>query len=300
MTSETDLFEEINKAVLDLQAANLQSYSRPLKRLGRLLRHKDLIGVNERLLKGIDLDAFLKKGHESRRGMVGSARLDWPDDDQTVLGLQLALILKFGENPDFISDFGHDFFYNGPKIMSGINAVTGQLIIPFARDYKTFVHVKNPQELRMIKPQSKKVFIVHGHDEASRYAVARFLEKIGFEAVILSEQPNQGRTVIEKFEVNADVGFAIVLLTPDDVGGKKGAEYKPRARQNVILELGYFIGKLGRARVCALRSSDIEIPSDILGVVWTPYDAHDGWQSKLAKELQAAGYEIDWNKIMGN
>ena len=139
---------------------------------------------------------------------------------------------------------------------------------------------------------------MHGHDDGRREAVARFLERIGFEPLILHEQPNQGRTIVEKFEAHADVNFAVVLLTPDDLGGPHGGEQKPRARQNVILELGYFIGKLGRGKVCAIKSGDLEIPSDIIGVVWTPYDAHDAWKSALSKELEAAGFEINWNKVM--
>jgi predicted nucleotide-binding protein len=145
---------------------------------------------------------------------------------------------------------------------------------------------------------SNKVFIVHGHAGEPREAVARFLERLGFQPVILHEQANQGRTVIEKFEAHADVGFAIILLTPDDVAGPSGGEPKARARQNVILELGYFIGRLGRDRVCALKAGDIEMPSDILGIVWTPYDAGGAWKLGLAKELQAAKYPIDWNKVM--
>lgn len=98
----------------------------------------------------------------------------------------------------------------------------------------------------------RRIFVVHGHNEAARETVARFLERVGFEPVILHEQPNKGRTIIEKFESYADVGFAVVLLTADDVGGRdsvEGASLKARARQNVILELGYFLGKLGRARL---------------------------------------------------
>jgi hypothetical protein len=113
----------------------------------------------------------------------------------------------------------------------------------------------------------RKVFIVHGHDDGAREAVARFLERLGFEAIILHERANQGRTVIEKVEAHGDVGFAVVLLTPDDEGCVKGDTLVPRARQNVILELGYFIGRLGRKRVCALKRGDVEIPSDFGGVV---------------------------------
>ncbi|MGN8186160.1 nucleotide-binding protein [Burkholderia cepacia] len=145
---------------------------------------------------------------------------------------------------------------------------------------------------------SRRVFVVHGHDGEAREAVARFLEKIGFEAIILHEQANQGRTIIEKIEANDDVGFAVVLLTPDDEGCVKGGEPKARARQNVMLELGYFIGKLGRDKVCALKRGELEIPSDYLGVVWVAMDSGDGWKRTLGQELQAAGHDIDWNRVM--
>jgi predicted nucleotide-binding protein len=121
---------------------------------------------------------------------------------------------------------------------------------------------------------------------------------LGLEPIILHEHANQGRTIIEKFEAHADVGFAIVLLTPDDEGGRQGERQQPRARQNVILELGYFIGRLGRGQVCALKLGDIELPSDILGVAWTLLDAAGAWRQRVAKELDAAGYRLDWNKVM--
>jgi predicted nucleotide-binding protein len=104
--------------------------------------------------------------------------------------------------------------------------------------------------------------------------------------------------VIEKVEDHGDVGFAVVLLTPDHEGCVKGGTLEPRARQNVLLELGYFVGRLGRERVCALKRGDLEIPSDWRGVVADPFDAAGGWKQTIAKELQAAGYEIDWNKVM--
>ena len=144
---------------------------------------------------------------------------------------------------------------------------------------------------------SRKVFLVHGHDEAVTSIVARFLEKLKLEAVILHEQPNEGQTIIEKFERHADVGFAVVLLTPDDMGGvAPGSDLQPRARQNVILELGYFIGKLGRPRVCALYVTGVELPSDLHGLVWVPYDS-GAWQTKLANEMRATGISIDMNLI---
>jgi predicted nucleotide-binding protein len=144
-----------------------------------------------------------------------------------------------------------------------------------------------------------EVFVVHGRNEAVKESVARFLEKLHLHPIILHEQPNKGRTIIEKFEGHSDVGFAVVLLTPDDVGelASSTGEHPPRARQNVILELGYFLGKLGRARVCVLHMHGLEIPSDILGVLYVPYDADNGWRLKLAKELKAAGMPVDLNRV---
>jgi predicted nucleotide-binding protein len=146
---------------------------------------------------------------------------------------------------------------------------------------------------------SSRVFVVHGHDESTREAVARLLEKLDLEAVILHEQPDQGRTIIEKFTDHADVSFAVVLLTADDVGRAKSAPpegQRTRARQNVILELGYFIGRLGRERVCALHEEGVDIPSDYQGVLFVPLRSE--WRLRLAKELQAAGLPVDMNKAV--
>ena len=144
----------------------------------------------------------------------------------------------------------------------------------------------------------KQIFVVHGHDEGMREAVARFIQALGFEPIILHERANEGRTIIEKVEAHGGVGFAVVLLTPDDEGCEKGGTPIPRARQNVVLELGYFIGRLGRNRVCALKRGELEIPSDFGGVVYEPFDASGGWKQKLGRELEAGGYKIDWNAVM--
>jgi predicted nucleotide-binding protein len=143
----------------------------------------------------------------------------------------------------------------------------------------------------------ERVFIVHGHDDAMREAVARFIEKIGFIAVSLSENVNRGRTIIEKFEHHSNVKFAVILLSPDDFGSKAGTPASPRARQNVLLEWGYFMGRLGRDRALALKKGDIELPSDVLGVLWEPFDDYGHWKIKLARELDEAGYEIDWRTV---
>ncbi len=149
-------------------------------------------------------------------------------------------------------------------------------------------------------PNTKEVFVIHGRDDAARQTVARFIEKLNLTPVILHEQPNQGRTIIEKFEQHAQVGFAVALLTPDDVGALRGSNgFKPRARQNVVFELGYFLGRLGRNRVCALvKGEDLERPSDYDGVVYIPLDHYGGWREKLLKELRNAGLEIDANRMV--
>ena len=160
-------------------------------------------------------------------------------------------------------------------------------------------HSDSPQ--RDVQAATKRVFLVHGRDDGTRQTVARVIEQLELEAVILEEQPSQGRTVIEKFEEEAtEVGFAVVLLTPDDEGRLRGKEKAllPRARQNVIFELGYFAKFLGRKRVCALRKEDVEIPSDYQGVIYILMDDAGGWRFKLARELQAAGYEADANRIL--
>jgi len=146
---------------------------------------------------------------------------------------------------------------------------------------------------------SKDVFIVHGHDSLAKAEVARVIERAGLNAVILHEQPNAGRTIIEKFEGHGgSAGFAVVLLTPDDVGGPDREQLRPRARQNVIGEMFWFAGKLGRQRVCALKKGDVEMPSDFAGVGYTEMDDRGAWKTELLRELDAAGYEVDWRKAL--
>lgn len=144
-----------------------------------------------------------------------------------------------------------------------------------------------------------KVFIVHGHDGETKLQVTEFIQQItGERPVILHEQADSGRTVIEKFEAHAsEAGFVAVLLTADDVGGVKGStNLQPRARQNVVFEFGYFIAKLGRGRVVALYESGVELPSDVSGMLYTSLAGN--WHTKLAKELKAAGIEVDLSKAL--
>lgn len=147
---------------------------------------------------------------------------------------------------------------------------------------------------------SNRVFVVHGRDEAAKQTMARYLEGLGLEHVILQEQPSQGRTIIEKFEQESQtVGFAVVLGTPDDVGALASEldNQQLRMRQNVVFELGYFAAALGRKRVCVLLKGDVERPSDYDGVIYIPFDDGEGWKLTLGRELRAAGFTVDLNRL---
>ncbi|HEJ2470164.1 TPA: nucleotide-binding protein [Vibrio cholerae] len=147
----------------------------------------------------------------------------------------------------------------------------------------------------MSTQQSQKVFIVHGHDDKVKIETARFIENAGLEAIILHEQPSASKTIIEKIESYGDVGFAVILYTPCDVGSKKSDDQalKDRARQNVVFEHGYFIGRLGRSRVAALIKDSVETPTDISGVVYTAIDDSAAWKMTLFTELEDAGYKVN-------
>ncbi|MBI3817448.1 MAG: nucleotide-binding protein [Planctomycetes bacterium] len=158
----------------------------------------------------------------------------------------------------------------------------------------------SPRTRGSVDTGSKKVFVVHGHDDEMKITVARFLEKLGLDAIILHEQLNQGRAVFEKLEDYADITFAVVLLSPDDEGRDKNGDCVPssRARQNVILELGYFWGTLGRPRVFLLLKNSVKWPSDYHGIIYEPFDAAGAWKQRLAKELAAAGVSFDSKKLL--
>lgn len=142
----------------------------------------------------------------------------------------------------------------------------------------------------------RKVFIVHGRDNEAKQEVARFIESIGLQVIILHEQASAGMTIIEKIEsYSGDADFALVLYTPCDLGrGVHEAKVpaRSRARQNVVFEHGYLMAKLGRKNVCALVKGEIETPNDISGVVYVGFDVQGSWKTEVAKELRACGYEI--------
>jgi hypothetical protein len=297
------IFRQIENTVSDLRSAEYNTFDRHIKKLSRILHSESLHPISAALVEGVDLDAWIKAGEATQGGMVGTASLEWPGDARQDLGLVILLIDRFATESDAALNFSHTFYYAGNKLTANLQNMVSQMIVPFARDYIDHVKaVTGASELTLLPersgPAARKVFIVHGHDEGARESVARFLEQLSFDPIILHEQANQGRTIIEKIEAHSDVGFAVILLTPDDVGSLKGGDLQPRARQNVLLELGYFVGRLGRSRVCALKRGDIEVPSDFGGVVYEPFDAGGAWKQALSRELQAAGFDIDWNVAM--
>jgi len=155
-------------------------------------------------------------------------------------------------------------------------------------------HFKNETS----SPLEGDVFLVHGHDIAIKESVARFLENISLKVVILNELPSLNMTIIEKIEKFSNVHFAVILLTPDDIGGNNSNNLLQRARQNVILELGYFMGKLGRDKVCALYKEGVELPSDYHGIIYILLDNANGWKLQLAKELKASGLKINSDSLI--
>jgi hypothetical protein len=140
---------------------------------------------------------------------------------------------------------------------------------------------------------TSQVFIVHGHDEIAKLEMADFVHSLGLEPIILHMQASSGRTIIEKIEHYSNVGFGIVLYTPCDVGSKVGAlNGNYRARQNVVFEHGYLIGKLGRSRVTAVVKNTVETPNDISGVVYVSMDDAGNWKEEIKTEMRGAGYSI--------
>ena len=249
-----------------------------------------------------DTDAGMGSGLMARATSLATFALKDPER-RTPEGvyLQSAIVARAGEiyRNRWMTNIGEKeraAFKKHSSEAGSMNDVSEEGTIPTLRE-SLFPQTPVASKMRPAMPKSNKVFIVHGHDEGALDKLARFLEKVKLGVIILKEQPNQGRTIIEKYEACADeVAFAVVLMTPDDMGSAAaGTNQAQRARQNVIFELGYFSGKLGRGKVCLLRKGSVEMPSDLFGVVYTDMDAGDGWKLSLLKELQATKLDFDPN-----
>ena len=227
---------------------------------------------------------------------------------------RIAITNTFVDKPEHIKDFDRISFFSFSyseltegedqrAYLRGLESAES-FLMSMVEEIEEYWEDENQTPTTFVIPQygqidSKKVFVVHGRDNEAKERVARFLEQLELTPVILAEQSNQGRTIIEKFERHAQATFAVVLLTPDDVGALESDENNlgPRARQNVIFELGFFIGRLGRERVCALTKGEVEIPSDYTGVVYISLDSADGWKIKLGHELKSAGLDVNAERL---
>lgn len=248
---------------------------------------------------------------------LSNLRHDSPEFSKWKRATELALRNIFGEkaknvdefsslsySPMIISMGGGDGQFQRPYL-SGLQSAKALLesmveeIDEYWRDESAQASSPEVTHAPQLAGTSKNVFVVHGRDDGTKETIARFVSNLGYVPVILHEQPSGGKTVIEKFEKNADACFAIALLTPDDMGGLSGdTDLKPRARQNVIFEFGYFIGRLSRLRVCAITKGEVELPSDYAGVVYIPLDSAGAWRLLLLREMKAAGLSVDANKVL--
>lgn len=230
-----------------------------------------------------------------------------PNDEKVGLSLYIDIT---GRYDGIISSFGNGLYQYIPDLHFYDPDISGEALIynltKLLNKMVTYQAIKYPPTDRIPivekdRIANNKVFIVHGHDNEAKIEMARVLEKLGYEAIILHEQPTAGRTIIEKIEANANVAFAVVLYTECDLGRDKDSppeRVKYRARQNVVFEHGYLIGKLGREKVSAFVKGNVETPGDISGVVYTSMDQAGAWKQELVKEMQAAGLNVDSNKLI--
>ena len=256
-----------------------------------------------RLQKVLDLIPALK---QQRRGSVKFEK--WQRDTE------VAISHAFGESSDHVRKFKDIHYVTGFVVgrtsdsdfqqmyISGLesaDALLQSLIDEVEEYWEEDREPLSPDSSESRQSNRNQVFIIHGRDYGTRNAVTGFLKDLGLEPVVLQEQASQGLTVIENFERWAGVDFAIALLTPDDLGGSQDDSLQPRARQNAVFELGYFMGEYGRDRVCALVRGAPEIPSDYSGVVYITFDESECWKIGLLKELRSAGFDIDANRVFG-
>lgn len=242
------------------------------------------------------------------------SRRDGPEYEKWKRNTKVAIANAFGENSDHLEDFARIHYspmifgtntaestYQSAYVhgLESAASVIESMIEEIEEYWEDDVPTGSNATSSKQKPdkETDEVFIIHGSDDGTKETVARFITKLGLTPIILHEQPNQGRTIIEKFERHAQVGFALALLTPDDVGSlaDQQKDLRPRARQNVIFEFGYFMGRLGRQRVCALTKGDMEIPSDYSGVLYIPLDDAGAWKMAVIRELNSVGFNVDAN-----
>jgi predicted nucleotide-binding protein len=264
------------------------------------------------------IEERIEKGRELRQRSVGSAEaLQALENDRGKWdAFNTEMLRQMFTNEDLASEYRHagrlpvmifrekglgekiaDAFKDIEGKMHSLDSIAERLeLIPL---HAAGVELETSEQPAKRLERSNKVFVVHGHDEAAKTSLEVFLRELGLDPVVLHRQADEGLTVIEKFEKHSDVGYAFILLTPDEIAYLASEEAKPdserqkehRARPNVIFEFGYFVGKLSRSRVCCLYTGDVELPSDLGGLVYKRYDKkveEVAWD--VIKDLKAAGY----------
>ncbi|MEV6831218.1 nucleotide-binding protein [Amycolatopsis sp. NPDC051102] len=265
-----------------------------------------------------EIDERIKRGHELIEQLIG-------DDDElkarrsafnTWSEYNKALLLRSFDSASLSEEYGNRLGVRAVAGRRDLEARKQTLIDDITAKIRRLNSIKERLELFPLShdvamtavppPDSsvigEDIFVVHGHDNEAKHAVARFLSNlVSREPLILHELADMGRTIIEKFEDHAaSAAYAVIILTGDDVGGEKNGELQPRARQNVVLELGFFLGKLGRDRVAILYEPEVELPSDLQGVLYIELDKSGGWRNAVARELQACGLQVELRALLSN
>ncbi len=292
---------------------NTSSYNDMMGHLRALSADEEFLGYiknadkGEVIMKNDSITKMIAKDIERCKHF-----LENPKDEATGKELYIDLTSRYDS---IIPSFGsglyqyyaeQDFYdpeISGEALIINIRKLMNKMLSYYAMNCTETIEMVLPREQignKDLITKSNKVFIVHGHDNEAKQEMARTLEKFGLEAIILHEQADSGLTIIEKIEKYSDVDFAVVLYTECDLGRVKEEDVsseKYRARQNVVFEHGYLIGKLGRGNVCAIVKGAVETPGDISGVVYTPMDADGAWKMRLAKNMKNAGINIDLNRL---
>ncbi|HPZ61793.1 MAG TPA: nucleotide-binding protein [Bacteroidales bacterium] len=275
-------------------ASNLEKYKNDLDKLieeGELLKNALIIEEKTKNKDNIEINYSFKENYQT-----------WYSESLNLIKIIL---------PDRLNDFKKLYEKNGIEqyllahehlILFSIEPSFNQQLSILKSAQSSLIDI-NSKSLNNHIFNGKDIFIVHGHNEEMKQSVARCIEKLKLNPIILHEQSSKGKTIIEKFFDYSNVIYAIILLSADDIAYPKDENsnnFKYRARQNVIFELGYFMGKLGRERVLSLYEEidNFEIPSDYNGVLFIPYDKKGNWKLELVKELKAVGISIDANNII--
>jgi predicted nucleotide-binding protein len=292
-------------AVKACEALNVEPHTRIRTYLDKTHRAKRSSGF------GMVLDPLEQDWNDVRTFVVqeADAVVALLGGDGTHDSIQRALLAKKPVFPIAVAGGGAERAWERLKLRRYCNRITGD--IDFLGDHSLSAETLASRIVKecetLLKPAtphfSRRIFIVHGHDASGKNELARLLQKLDFEPVILHEQPDRGRTVIEKLSAElADIGFCFVLFTPDDlVWSASDSEELRRARQNVVFEHGLLIGLLGRDRVCAILKGNVERPSDLQGVIFKTLSLNERMDSiaaELIRELKTADYEVDANRIV--